>query len=137
MRTRTETRETADLVLALVGYLHQHFAKVALELGLTPPQMGVLKTLDDPAPMGRLALELHCDASNVTWMTDRLEERGLVERTPDPLDRRVKRLVLTEAGRKLRSDIEQRLSAGVPGLERLSVDERRTLGRLLERMLAT
>jgi DNA-binding MarR family transcriptional regulator len=136
MPTRVETRDTTDLVLQLVGRMHQHFAAVAFELGLTPPQMGVLKTLDDPSPMGRVASELHCDASNVTWMVDRLEERGLVERTPDPLDRRVKRLVLTEAGRKLRRHIERRMHSGIPGMEKLSADERRTLGRLLERMLA-
>jgi DNA-binding MarR family transcriptional regulator len=115
--------------------MHQHFAAVALELGLTPPQMGVLKTLDDKSPMSRLASELHCDASNVTWMTDRLEERGLVERTPDPLDRRIKRLVLTEDGRKLRKHIDRRLRAGIPGLDKLSPADRETLGRLLGRML--
>jgi MarR family transcriptional regulator, organic hydroperoxide resistance regulator len=135
MRTRRETRETPELLLELVGRMHQRFATTALELGLTPPQMGVLKTLDDPSPMGRLASELHCDASNVTWMTDRLEERGLVERTADPLDRRVKRLVLTEKGRQLRRHVERRLRNGIPGLDRLSVDDRKTLGRLLERML--
>jgi DNA-binding MarR family transcriptional regulator len=135
MRTKADVRETPALLLELVGRMHQRFAAVAFELGLTPPQMGVLKNLEEPRPMGHLASELHCDASNVTWMTDRLEERGLVERTADPLDRRVKRLVLTEKGRKLRSEIERRLRAGVPGLDRLSADERRTLGRLLERML--
>lgn len=135
MRTKHRTHEASELLLELVGRMHQHFAHVAAELGLTPPQMGVLKTLDDPSPMGRLATELHCDASNVTWMTDRLSERGLVERTQDPLDRRVKRLVLTEAGRKLRTDIERRLRAGVPGLHKLSMEQRATLERLLERML--
>ncbi|HYZ92541.1 MAG TPA: MarR family transcriptional regulator [Actinomycetota bacterium] len=135
MRTKVETRDATDLVLQLVGRMHQHFAEVALSIGLTPPQMGVLKNLDDSSPMGRLASELHCDASNITWMVDRLEERGLVERTPDPLDRRVKRLVLTDSGRKLRRDIERRLRAGIPGMENLGAEERRTLGRLLERML--
>jgi DNA-binding MarR family transcriptional regulator len=136
MRTKTELHETSELLLELVGRMHQRFAEVAFELGLTPPQMGVLKRLDDPYPMGRLADELHCDASNVTWMTDRLTERGLVERTADPLDRRVKRLVLTEKGRKLRKEIHRRLGTGIPGLDRLSASERDALGRLLQRMLA-
>ena len=137
MRTKAGAREASELLLELVGRMHQHFVTVAAELGLTPPQMAVLKNLDDPSPMGRLASELHCDASNVTWMTDRLSERGLVERTQDPLDRRIKRLVLTEAGRKLRTDVERRLRAGMPGLHNLSVEQRETLERLLERMLAT
>lgn len=137
MRTKAGTREASELLLELVGRMHQHFARVAADLGLTPPQMGVLKNLDDPSPMGRLASELHCDASNVTWMTDRLSERGLVERTQDPLDRRIKRLVLTDAGRKLRTDVESRLRAGVPGLHNLSAEQRETLGRLLQKMLGT
>ncbi len=77
-----------------------------------------------------------CDASNITWMTDRPGATGLVERRPDPNDRRVKRLILTEAGRKMRRDIERRLHRGMPGLERLSPDERAELGRLLEKLLA-
>ncbi len=132
---RTETRPTSELILELVGRMHQHFATVAAEVGLTPPQMGVLKSLDGPSPMGHIASELHCDASNVTWMTDRLEERGLVERTPDPLDRRIKRLVLTPSGEKMRRHIERRLRSGIPGIENLDQDERRRLGRLLTQML--
>ena len=51
--------------------------------------------------MGELAEHLYCDASNVTGIVDRLEGRGLVERKPDPNDRRVKRLVLTPQGQTL------------------------------------
>jgi DNA-binding MarR family transcriptional regulator len=135
MPTAVETGETAQLILELVHRMHQSFARIAFELGLTPPLLAALKSLDAPAPMGRLAAELGCDASNVTWMTDRLEERGLVERTPDPLDRRVRRLVLTDEGRRLRAEFERRLRRAVPGLDRLTGAERRTLGRLLSRML--
>jgi len=117
--------------------MRHRFASIALELDLTPPQMGVLATLDDSTSMSRLASEIGCDASNITWMTDRLEKRGLVERRPDPLDRRVKRLVLTDVGRKLRHDIERRLRAGVPGLEGLTEPDQATLRRLLERMLSS
>ena len=35
-----------------------------------------------PLPMGRLACALGCDASNVTGIVDRLEQRGLIERRP-------------------------------------------------------
>jgi DNA-binding MarR family transcriptional regulator len=115
--------------------MRQGFMQVAAQFDLTPPQMGVLKTLDDFTSMSHLATAVGCDASNITWMTDRLEERGLVERRPDPDDRRVKRLVLTDTGRKLRRDIERRLRAVQPGLDRLTVTERATLARLLERML--
>ena len=124
----------ADLLLELVGRMRHHFASVALSLDLTPPQMGMLKELGEGTPMGALASMVGCDASNITWMTDRLEERGLVERVADPRDRRVKRLVLTESGRRMRKQIERRLRAAVP-VDHLSLTERRTLARLVERML--
>ena len=133
--SKTETRDTIDLLHELVGRFRQRFASIALELDLTPPQMGVLAHLDDSTSMSRLASEIGCDASNITWMTDRLEARGLVERRADPRDRRVKNLILTESGRKLRRHVERRLRTGVPGLDRLSADEREQLGRLLGRML--
>lgn len=40
--------------------------------------------------MSQLADEWLCDASNATWIVDRLEERGLAERETTPTDRRVK-----------------------------------------------
>src|SRR5438128_1144426 len=60
--------------------MRHRFASIALELDLTPPQMGVLTSLDDSTSMSRLASVIGCDASNITWMTDRLEKRGLNER---------------------------------------------------------
>ena len=50
-------------------------------------------------PMNELAALLACDNSNVTGLVDRLEARGLVTRQPSPEDRRVKHIVLTDAGR--------------------------------------
>ena len=133
---KTETRDAAELLHELVGRLRHRFASIAFDLDLTPPQMGALVALDESASMSKLASEMGCDASNVTWMTDRLESRGLIERRPDPHDRRVKRLVLTDAGRRMRRHIERRLRTGIPGLDRLSAQERAQLSRLLERILA-
>ena len=135
MTTKTSAPDVVDLLHDLVERLRQRFAGIAFGLDLTPPQMGVLISLEDSTSMSRLASNIGCDASNITWMTDRLERRGLVERRPDPNDRRVKHLVLTESGRKLRRHVERRLRTGVPGLERLTPAERDELGRLLARML--
>ena len=136
MTSRIQTADTVDMLHDLVGRFRRRFAEIALELDLTPPQMGVLAHLDDSTSMSKLAAEIGCDASNITWMTDRLESRGLIERRADPSDRRVRRLVLTDAGRRLRRHIEKRLRAGIPELERLTGDERAQLSRLLEKMLA-
>ena len=69
-------------------------------LGLTPGDAKALHSLTpgEGRPMGALAEEWTCDASNATWMVDRLEERGLVERRSMPTDRRVKMVVLTDRG---------------------------------------
>jgi DNA-binding MarR family transcriptional regulator len=83
--------------------------------------------------MGELARQLACDSSNVTWITDRLEERGLVERQPAEHDRRVKLLVLTPKGRALRSELEERLSEAPPPIASLSQRDQRTLRDLLRR----
>ncbi len=69
-------------------------------LGLTPGDAKALASLEpgEGRPMGALAEEWTCDASNATWMVDRLEQRGLVERRPDASDRRLKMVVLTDLG---------------------------------------
>jgi MarR family transcriptional regulator, organic hydroperoxide resistance regulator len=106
---------------------------VIREYDLVPPHWIALQTLDEPKPMGELARQLACDSSNVTWITDRLEERGLVERQPAEYDRRVKLLVLTPKGRALRSELEERLSEAPPPIASLSQRDQRTLRDLLRR----
>ena len=48
--------------------------------------------------MREVATYLACNSSNLTGITDRLEDRKLVQRTADPNDRRIKLLVLTPEG---------------------------------------
>ncbi|MEK6326910.1 MAG: MarR family transcriptional regulator [Actinomycetota bacterium] len=103
------------------------------EYDLVPPHWIALQTLDEPKPMGELAKQLACDSSNVTWITDRLEERGLVERQAAEHDRRVKLLVLTEKGRALRAELEERLSEAPPPIASLSREDQRMLRDVLKR----
>ena len=76
-------------------------------LDLTPVQGLALRTLDPEAPlaMSALADTLACDASNVTGVVDKLEARGLIARQGAENDRRVKMLVVTEKGRKVRQQL--------------------------------
>src|SRR5205809_554317 len=77
--------------------VHRHFGSTAAELELAPTQALALRELqaDRPISMRELASRLKCHPSNITGVVDRLEARGLVERRPDPADRRVKGLALT------------------------------------------
>ena len=58
--------------------------------------------------MRALAETFACDASNVTWMVDQLEERGLVERRTFRSDRRVKTVALTALGEKTKAELLRR-----------------------------
>jgi DNA-binding MarR family transcriptional regulator len=118
----------------------QRRAMLALagEFELSPPQLLALNALDpgDPRPMSELAGALRCDASNVTGIVDRLEDRGLVERRPAEHDRRVKHLLLTERGRELRDQVAERLDTAPAGFEVLDADEQRRLRDLLRKVSA-
>jgi DNA-binding MarR family transcriptional regulator len=144
MRTATNpgTGAPADEAWALLRELAMAqrgaMLAVAAELQLSPPQLFALQALrdDEPAPMNGLADVLRCDASNVTGLIDRLEARGLVERRPAPHDRRVRHLVLTDAGRRLRAAVAERLSRPPAGLSALSDAETRRLRDLLAKVAA-
>jgi len=55
--------------------------------------------------MRSLAHEWECDASNATWIVDRLERFGLAERRSPPHDRRVTLVVLTARGLKTKTEL--------------------------------
>jgi DNA-binding MarR family transcriptional regulator len=111
------------------------FVQIALDLGLAPQQAGALRALAQPVSMGDLADALHCDSSNVTGIVDRLEERGLVRREVAPGDRRVKMLVVTEEGERLRREITSRFAEPPPQLAALSKRDQTTLRDILRRAL--
>ena len=70
--------------------------------GLSEGRMGVLFRLYrcGDLPLGELADDLIMTPRNVTGLVDRLERQGMVERVPDPEDRRSVRARLTPAGRE-------------------------------------
>ncbi len=84
----------ADRFYAVTTALQQVTGKMLQEIGLTEALADALWQLDPadgPQSRRSLADRLHCDPSNVTFLVDRLEERGLVERVNDLHDRRIKR----------------------------------------------
>jgi DNA-binding MarR family transcriptional regulator len=115
----------------------EHAPVAAKRLNLSPIQCHVLQLMDpdEPIAMGRLADTLSCDASNVTGLIDRLELQGLVRRQPGHGDRRIKEIQLTPAGTRIRTELQQRIAGESCALARLSAAERKTLVRLLEKLL--
>ena len=84
--------------------------------------------------MRELARRVRADPSRMTAVADELEARGLLERQTDPTNRRVKLLVLTPAGAKLRRSLVERVYEGSP-IEPLSPADRATLSAMLGRAL--
>ena len=118
--------EAWGALLDLTMGQRSRFFGVLQEFGLTPGDLRALSALDreTPHPMRALARAWACDASNVTWMVDRLERRGLVERRMLPTDRRVKTVVLTPLGASTKAELFTRLHeppADFLGLDRASL----------------
>jgi DNA-binding MarR family transcriptional regulator len=118
--------------------VHAHFAAIVAELDLAPVQAKALHELnvDPPISMRELAERLKSDPSNVTGLIDRLEARGLVERRPDPNDRRIKGLALTSAGAMMRERLFARLYLAPPAVAELSESDQRSLHDVLQRILS-
>ena len=116
----------------------ERMAALGTRMKLSP---GVIKTLmrlatADGVSMGEMARGIGCDPSYITALVDDLDARGLARREPAPFDRRVKIIVLTDAGRKLAEEIDAVLSVPPAALSALSATELRELRQLLDKVLA-
>jgi DNA-binding MarR family transcriptional regulator len=117
----------------------RHRQKVLAGHGLTPNDMRALAMLDTQAgrTMRELADDWACDASNATWIVDRLEERGLAKRRTVPGDRRVKSVVLTPRGAKTRDQVLEAMFEPPPELFELDHDDLVALRDAVAKLPAT
>ncbi|WLQ43248.1 MarR family transcriptional regulator [Streptomyces laculatispora] len=138
MATRTDplTLEVVELIGTVVARYYEEYEEAAAAHSLTGAQARVLGLLSlEPMPMRRIAQKLKCEPSNVTGIVDRLEVRGLVERLPDPADRRVKLAAPTEKGTRTARQLRESLDFAREPLAGLSDQDRAVLRDLLRRML--
>ncbi|MFJ6082406.1 MarR family winged helix-turn-helix transcriptional regulator [Streptomyces sp. NPDC092369] len=137
-RTRPDalTMEVVELIGDVVARFYEDYEDAAGEHALTGAQARLLSLLSlEPLPMRKLAQKLKCEPSNVTGIVDRLESRGLVERRPDPADRRVKLAAATDEGLRVARELREGLRFARAPLAGLSDEERLSLRDLLQRML--
>lgn len=122
-------REAWTLLFQLFRSQRRELAAIQAEIGLNMAQAHLLKSIEKPqgSPMSELAEILCCDASYITGLVDKLEVRGLVQRLPNPDDRRVKLIALTESGAKTRDALMVRLSQPPPFIESLPIEDKRAL----------
>ena len=133
----TTAREAWRLLMEHAFANKARFMGTMAEFDLTPVQGHVLRLLEpeQPLPMNDLAGALHCDASNVTGLVDRLEQRGLVGRRPGASDRRVKELLLTAEGVDVRTRVLERMWEPPEAITGLSARDLRALRDILRRTL--
>lgn len=100
---------------------------------LTVPQFAILShATAEGVPLSEISARMLCDNSNLTGIVDRLISKGLVERRPDPQDRRVSLICLTPQGADKLRRIRPRHHASVrERLRALSETEVQQLRNLL------
>ena len=117
-----------------------HDRKVAVSeaLGVSWARVRALQRLAaQPRTLSELAEQLAADRPYVTLIVDGLEERGLVQRTPHPEDRRAKVVALTEAGRAAAARADAILDEPPAALQDVPPEDLEALLRVLERLAAT
>ncbi|MDH6710374.1 DNA-binding MarR family transcriptional regulator [Kitasatospora sp. MAA19] len=99
--------ELADTMTRAIKRIRRRTSERLEPYGITPGQGRALRALahapgcelpDRAMRLSDLADRLHIAPRSATTVVDALEEAGLVERSPDPADRRAVRILLTEAG---------------------------------------
>lgn len=126
----------AEQLLRLTRRLHRIQKRHLEPVGITPAQSRLLRVVahygDAPPRMADLAARLEVVPRAVTSLVDGLEAAGRVRRVPDPANRRVIRIELTDEGRAtLRELRSARRAAAEDILAPLTVEQREVLGGLL------
>lgn len=137
---RSETRLANDAwesLLSAHAVLMKRFADEDIWHEVSMREYDVLYTLskcDEPVRMGELHRHVLLSQPALSRLVDRLAERGLVERCPDPADGRGVQLSLTETGREIQRRIGRRhardVARAVTGA--LTVDEVQQLRALCQ-----
>src|SRR2546430_2419818 len=116
MRPRNPRREFAFVLNDVARLLRTYADQRARRLGITRAQWAVMARLEhaEGLKQSELAEILDLQPITLTRLIDRLCANGMVERRPDPNDRRAKRLHLTPLARPLMDRLAE-LGQGMMG----------------------
>lgn len=129
MLPRTLNREFAFMLNDVARVLRTYADHMAAQFGITRAQWVVLVRLDrsEGLKQSELADILELQPISLTRLLDKLSDSGLIERRADPVDRRAKRLFLTDAARPLLEKLgelgEDMMATALTGVERESVEQ--------------
>jgi DNA-binding MarR family transcriptional regulator len=119
------------------GYPPKEILREALNLGRGSGRVKALLWLaEGPLSLSELAEAVRVDAPYATLIVDNLEERGLVERHPDPADRRRKLVALTPEGKEAAQRALRIKREPPPGFASLTAAELDVLENLVRRIAA-
>jgi DNA-binding MarR family transcriptional regulator len=126
-------------LLSQVGiYAARQFSERIAEAGLQPPLFRVLNLVDvaEGRSQQAIAEAAEIPPSRMVALVDELEEQGLVERRPNPADRRVRALYLTAKGRKTLARGREIAKAHEEELTRgMAAADRKRLTQLLQKIV--
>jgi len=126
------THELADRLHSAAIHLLRRLRREDDASGLPAPQLSALSVIvfGGPITLGALADAEQVRPPTITRLVDRLEAAGLVNRVPDPADRRIARVAATPKGVKLLHDGRRRRVASLAiSLRELPAKERADLAR--------
>ena len=118
--------------------VQQYSEEVLKEFGVTGPQLWALRTIyiEGQISMGELSQRMYLHMSTVSGVVDRLEEKGYVERVRGDSDRRVVKISLTKAGKRLvQRGPEAAQGKLLHGLESLSQQEVKIIRSSLDKVV--
>ncbi|MSO37796.1 MAG: MarR family transcriptional regulator [Acidimicrobiia bacterium] len=130
--TTSAELDLASRIRLVVTRLARRLRQQADLAGVSPTQIAALSTIERSGPMtlGALAKVEQVAPPTITAAVDRLKDQGLVKRQVDAIDRRVVRVEVTVAGRKLLDKSRSRKNAYLERrLRDLSSADRATLER--------
>ena len=125
-----EEQESSSYRLQLSITRLARLLRQEVDAELTPSQISALSTIrrQGPLTLGALADAERVAPPSVTRMVDRLAEQGYVERIPDPDDRRVCRVAVTERAEEMVAEARARKAAWIDEhIATLSGADRRSL----------
>jgi len=128
------SESTGDLLFGTARRLRREYAVALLDADVTPAQARALRTVMEAGALrpSALAERLQIAARSATEVVDALEERGLVERGPDPDDRRATLVRPTAAARAELAEVDRvRHVQSERFLAVLSDRDRKALDRIL------
>jgi DNA-binding MarR family transcriptional regulator len=132
---------SVGFMLSTLGHaISRRFHRALEPLELHPREFAVLRAVmaNDGQSQQTLAERLHIPPSRIVAIVDELESRGLVERRPDPNDRRLWTLYVTGRGQTLLGDAFSLVVQHERAIsDALTAEERSQLLELLNRIGAS